>query len=619
MRESVGWREPLSSREMPPTPMSPTDREKLKQGIRLLEEGRHAEARQHLLRLAQKLPNQPMVLAALGDSLTLVKAYEQGLYYIERAIALDPGQPRLRMRRAHILTQLGRGDDAATELELASRLAPEDLDAALQMITACSTCNRLTESKAASVRAIERFGPLPQIVHQFAMAVLSCGEAGAARDIILSALREQPEDLNLLCLLAFVSNYLPGVSREEVFSIHRRYARLLEAFVPTRDPPQTEFDPERPLRVGFVSGDTHGHSVAYFFEPLLAAIDRAQFRTYVYAVSGKRDQVTLRLEKLADVWRDMPRPLDEVLHRQIVEDQIDVLVDLSGLTGGHRIPVFAARAAPVQATYLGYCNTTGLSAMDWRIVDSLTDPPARSEEESATGADGYCTERLCRLDPCFLCYRPLGDAPDVRARPVSGPVVFGSFNSLSKVSDEVLALWARVLEAVPGSTLVFKNMALRDEGIRATTLARARAQGIDPGRLVLHPPSTGPKPHLEMYGEVDIALDTFPYAGTTTTCEALHMGVAVVTLAGDRHCSRVGVSLLRAVGMPELVASDQDEYVRIACRLAGDRAGLAAMRGSMRERLASSVLRDEGGFGRRFGSAIRSMWRERCRSAGGGR
>ncbi len=601
---------------MPPTPLNPTDREKLTRCVRLLEEGRLVEAREQLMRLAQKLPSQPMVLAALGDSLTLLKGYEQGLYYIERAIALDPDQPRLRMRRAHILTQLGRVDDAATELSLAACLAPGDLDAALQLITACGSCNRLTESKAASLRAIARFGPVPQIVHQYAMSVLSCGEPAAARDIILSALREQPEDLNLLCLLAFVSNYLPGVSREEVFSIHRRYARLLEAFVPKRDPPETDLDPERRLNVGFVSGDTYGHSVAYFLEPLLGAMDKSHFRTHVYAVAGRRDRVTLRLEQLADMWRDMPRPVDEVLRRQIVEDRIDVLVDLSGLTSGNRMPIFATRAAPVQATYLGYCNTTGLSVMDWRIVDSLTDPPARNEGESATAADGYCTERLWRLDPCFLCYRPLDDAPDVRARPTSGPVVFGSFNSLSKVSDEVLALWARVLEAVPGSTLICKNMALRDEGIRAATHARAKAQGIDPARLVLHPPATGPKPHLDMYGGVDIALDTFPYAGTTTTCEALHMGVAVVTLAGDRHCSRVGLSLLHAVGLSELVAGDKDDYVRIACRLAGDRAGLAGLRASMRERLASSVLRDEGGFGRRFGGAIRSMWRERCRSAG---
>jgi len=286
------------------------------------------------------------------------------------------------------------------------------------------------------------------------------------------------------------------------------------------------------------------------------------------------------------------------------EDRIDILIDLAGHSKGNRLGVFARRAAPVQMTWLGYPDTTGLAAIDSRITDHTADP--------SPGAEQRHSERLLRIESGFLSYLPPADAPLVKPRAPGAAVVFSSFNSLAKVNADSLRLWGRILAGVPGSRLVLKSSVLGFPDTVDRLLDAFERAGIDPAQVDLQGWISERQQHLEAYHDVDIALDTFPYNGTTTTCEALWMGVPVITRAGEVHMSRVGASILHCVGLVELIARDDEQYVRCAINLALDPGARAALRAQMRARLAASPLLDHAGFTRQLEAQFRHVWRERC-------
>jgi predicted O-linked N-acetylglucosamine transferase (SPINDLY family) len=288
------------------------------------------------------------------------------------------------------------------------------------------------------------------------------------------------------------------------------------------------------------------------------------------------------------------------------EDRVDILVDLAGHTGINRLLLFARKPAPIQVTYLGYPDTTGLTTMDYRLTDAYADPPGIAD-------DSY-SEQLVRLPETFLCYRPSDAAPAVGPLPatVAGYVTFGSFNALAKINAPLVAMWSKILDQVPNSRLILKNQGLDSAGARQTILEYFAAHRVEQDRVELIGLSAGIAEHLQLYNRVDIALDTFPYHGTTTTCEAMWMGVPVVTLAGRAHVSRVGVSLLCNIGVPELVADSQEMYVRLASELAGDLGRLSNLRSNLRQRMAQSPLMDAPRFARNIEAAYRRMWRQWC-------
>jgi predicted O-linked N-acetylglucosamine transferase (SPINDLY family) len=367
-------------------------------------------------------------------------------------------------------------------------------------------------------------------------------------------------------------------------------------------------DPDRCLRIGFMSPDFRAHSAAYFIAPLLRALDRGTFEPIAYAAFDEfpPDAMTDEFRRLCPQWRDISGLRGEPLDRAIRSDRVDVLVDLAGHTAGHRLETLARRPAPVIASWLGYPCTTGIPGVDLRIVDAITDP--------APEADAFATERLARIDGCFVCYGARPDAPAPDLLPPGAPV-FGSFNNIAKLDQPVVALWSRLLHEAPGSRLLLKSANLGQHAVREHTEARFAAHGVSADRLEL----VGGLPaldHLAFYSRMHVALDPFPYSGTTTTCEALWMGVPVVTLAGRSHAGRVGMSLLSAAGMPDLVAGSPREYVRIANELAADQGRLRALRAGLRERLRSSGLCDGPGFARRFGALIREEWRRWCAAGG---
>jgi predicted O-linked N-acetylglucosamine transferase (SPINDLY family) len=295
---------------------------------------------------------------------------------------------------------------------------------------------------------------------------------------------------------------------------------------------------------------------------------------------------------------------DDALANLISEDRIDVLVDLAGHTAFGRLPVFARKPAPVQLTWLGYPDTTGIAAIDYRLTDAVCDP---------AGAEARHTERLLRIPDLFLCYQPPADAPEVSPRETAPEeVVFCSFNTLEKVNARTIAAWAAILRGLSGSRLLIKADILKHEAAARRLRESFAAHGIDEARLELVPWAEDRATHLDMYGRADIALDTFPYNGTTTTCEAMWMGVPVVTLAGEAHMSRVGATLLTAAGLGDLVAGSAEAYVDAAVRLARDPERRRALRSSLRTALRASPLLDHAGFTRKLEASMRVAWRAWC-------
>jgi predicted O-linked N-acetylglucosamine transferase (SPINDLY family) len=353
--------------------------------------------------------------------------------------------------------------------------------------------------------------------------------------------------------------------------------------------------------VGYLSSDLRLHSVAYFLESVFEHGNRQRFEIHAYHNSPAEDEVSDRLRRFVAGWTPCHGMTDEVLAERIRADRIDILVDLNGHTGGSRLPVLAYKPAPVQVSWLGYPTTTGLKAVDYRITDGHVDPP---------GSEASSVERLARLPRSYFCYRPPDPSPGLSSLPAErrGHVTFGSFNNLAKVTTETLRLWARVLAAVPRSHFYFKARATHDRWARQRIRTRFEAAGFDLARVELHGWSVEDHRHLELYGQLDISLDTFPYNGATTTCEALWMGVPVVTLAGSTHASRMGMSILKAAGEDHLIAYTADEFVEKAATLASRLPELAQWRQTARTKLRASALLDGPRFARGLETAFEAMW-----------
>lgn len=388
-------------------------------------------------------------------------------------------------------------------------------------------------------------------------------------------------------------------------ALYRAHLAWGQRFAPARPAPRLPNvpDPERTLTIGYVSADFNQSSAAPFIEPLLSARDRRAFRAVCYSASSRSDAVTEALRRHADAWRDIDGLSDEEAAAQVRDDGVDILVDLNGHTRGGRLGVFALRPAPVQATYLGYGATTGVPAIDYRITDRWLDPPGTSEQ--------YYCEQLVRLSRSMWCFSPPMHAPDPGPQPAAGNgfVTFASLNNFSKVTPQALALWARLLAALPGSRL---SLAGIPEGEPRRRVAAVFAEaGAPASRLAFRPRETYGD-FLSHLRHVDIALDTFPYTGGATTCDALWMGVPTLTLAGEAVLARSGLSLLSAVGLGDWVASDEEDYLAKAIARARDPGALAALRSGLRARVLSSPLCDVAGFAAEIDAQFRRMWRQWC-------
>jgi predicted O-linked N-acetylglucosamine transferase (SPINDLY family) len=520
------------------------------------------------------------------------------------AVRIQPDFAEAHNNLGNVQSELRRQDEAERSFRNAIQCTPDFAEAHGNLGILLRGLGRLTEAEDSTRKAIALRPDYAEAYNDLGVVLFKLGRQREAEDCYRKALALDPGLSVAQGNLAYLLNCLAGKSTDEILAAHREYARR---FCPRPDAQTHENspEPERRLRIGYVSADLRRHSVAYFIEPVLARHDHGQFEIFGYSNSSLADAVTGRIKASVDQWRDVFDLDDASLTRKVREDRIDILVDLGGFSANNRLSAFARKPAPLMATWLGYPTTTGLAQMDYRISDWSVDPE---------GSEGLSVERVVRLTNSYFCYGGPGMEPDAGAPPASrdGRITFGSFNSLAKIGDETARLWVRVLQAVPGSRLLIKSAPLAEKAVADDIVRRFEALGLAPERLTLSGWKESVEDHLQAYRDVDIGLDSFPYNGATTTCEALWMGVPVVSLAGETHASRMGHSILHAVGLDELVARTQDRFAEVAIGLARDPGRLSEMRAGLRERMRASPLMDAARFTRNLESAYRRMWRTWC-------
>ncbi len=541
--------------------------------------------------LEAALAQRPQDFGALyhyANVLRRLGRLEEAQAALRRALALDPGNLDAHAALFHVLNARGDSAGAAAELEAVLEQRPGWADALYNYGCVLKALMRLPQAEDAFRRALTADPGLVRAYRMLGGVLL----AQCRIDEALELYRRSPRDPELESAELFALNASQKTSEEELFARHAEFGRRLERTHPARFGFAGSKDPERRLRIGYVSGDFCYHVVALFMQPV---IERHASEAFCYSTSERVDDFTRKLSGAADAWRPAAGLSAAQLADAIHADGIDILVDLAGHSGEPQLRVFAQRPAPVQATWLGYLGTTGLTRIDYRLTDRHADP---------AGAEAAHTEALMRLPHSQWCYRPFIAAAAAAAPPCAknGTVTFGSFNQILKLSQSSRRLWRQILEKIPGSRLVILGV---PPGRAHDDLLR----DIPGARLV---PYVSLQDYYAWYNQVDIALDTTPYSGGTTTCDALWMGVPVITSPGARPSSRSAASILATAGLSDWIAPGAEEYVRRAVELSRQIDTLMNLRTTLRARLKASPLMDEAGFTKDLENAYRRMWRQYC-------
>ena len=557
----------------------------------------------------QALQLQPNEIEAFDNLIFLLhkqRKSEQAIALLQDKLQQDPNHANAYSHLGTIYNDLGRYDEAIANLRKSLQLDNQQAMTLNNLGFALIQQGQLTEAIANFQSAINIAPDLAAVYLNLGHALCNQGRVAEGIARFKETVRLEPDYYHAYSNLLYALNYESENTAEAIATAHRDCGdRLSRQLIPYTSWENT-LQSRRKLRVGYVSPDFCKHSVAYFIEPILTRHNSRKIETFCYANVLQTDDVTDRLESVVHNWRDIYPLTDSQVAELIRRDRIDILVDLAGHTGSSRLPVFALKPAPIQITYLGYPNTSGLSAIDYRLTDSYADPVGMTED--------FYTERLIRFPNSFLCYQAPENTPDVIELPAKTikRITFGSFNNLPKITESVIDLWAKVLHAVPNSRMILKINWFDDAGTRDRYWQLFRDRGIASERVKLIGLILDSTHHLAFYGNIDIALDPFPYNGTTTTCEALWMGVPVITLAGQTHVSRVGVSLLNAVGLPELIANSPDEYIALAVKLASDWESLNQLRQSLRDRVANSLLCDRLTHTQNIETIYQDIWKNYC-------
>jgi predicted O-linked N-acetylglucosamine transferase (SPINDLY family) len=525
------------------------------------------EAYERALKLDAKLSP---ALDGLGSLLVRASQAARAIPLLERLVVLRPQDPSAWVA-------LSRAYFHNNDLTKAATAARSGLDAAPNSI----------DARKSLARAHYRQGLIEEAV------------AGYRKTVELA-----PQDADAFETLLAVIHFSAKASAREIADLHREWSRRFAEPLMPPEPPAAKENVK--LRVGFVSPDLRRHPVSYFLESLFEKRDPKQWDAVCYADVPAPDDLTAKLKGLSTSWRDIYRKSHQDVAAQISEDGIDILIDLTGHTTFNRLLVFARRPAPVQATWIGYPNGTGMRTMDYLICDRVT---------VEDGAVELYAETPLRMPDCLSCYSPPLAAPAVAPLPAlkNGFITFGCFNQISKVTDEVIAVWSELLHGVAGSRMVMRTKALKDIETRRRIHAAFASHGIDAARIDLLPPGSQLE-MLQSYSLMDLALDPFPTAGGTTTCESILMGVPVISLAGDRFGGRISASYLTSVKLNGLVAKDTKGYIDLARRAVKDVPRLARVRAGLRARLMSSPLVDATRFSQSFSAALKTMWRYRDRA-----
>ena len=571
-------------------------------GLGHFRKQRYKEAILFLSRACAGENHSPEVWYYLGAAQAGTGRFQEALVSFDKALAVGLETPELHVNRGLALKDLGRMMEAAQSFERALALKPDLLSALNNMGAIATDLGMITEA-ADCVRLLIQRAPGHASAHNNLGKLLT--DSGKAQEGILyyqQAMELAPQVTEFQHNFLLGLNNLPDRTPKEIFQLHQEWGERVSKTIQAHSWSKSSALSHPKIRIGYVSADICHHPVALFIEPYLIHYDRTRFEVFIYADVKRSDAVTERLKVLPDVWRDTTDLSHPDLARRIKMDEIDILVDLSGHTGMNRMELFALKPARLQATYLGYPASTGLGTIDFRITDSWADPVGMTEF--------LHTERLVRLSTPAWCYQMPKESPPAGSAPSSrtGYVTFGCFNRLSKLNPTLFEWWVALLKRVPGSHLKLKTRSFGDPIVRNDWMQFFVQRGIAVDRLDFGGATATIASHLEAHHEVDMMLDSYPYHGTTITCEALWMGVPVVTLGGQSHVSRVGVSLLNAVGLPELVASTWSEYIEIAARLAEDSSLLEALHRELRPRFESSLLMNPIAFAAAMDHAFSEMY-----------
>ncbi len=551
-------------------------------------------------------PEHPDLLHALGNYLHYAGRLAEAATHYSHCVRVAPQRVDPQVDLSLVYLRLLNADLAESTAHGAVACAPDSARAAVNLASVLYQRNRFDEALEHLERGRALAPDDARTYNQLGMIYAALGDIAKALEIYRHSARLNPDYHTARTNLMLTLLYSDSTTGQAIYREARAYGkRFLADGTVTHTNTR---DPERRLRIGFVSGDFRRHVVGLFLLPLFEHRDRAQSEYFCYSLVDALDTLTQMLAAHADQWIDIRALDDAQLAARIRADAIDILIDLSGHTSDNRLQMFARRPAPVQATWLGFPGTTGAPGIEYRLTDDVLDPPG-SEPES--------TETPVRLATGFFCYQPLpewGGLLQVDSLPAArnGHVTFGAFNNLAKISPTCIDSWADIMRHMSDSILVSRAKPFALPAERERFAQRFAQHGIDPVRIRPLAYLPDPARHLEVYHDIDIHLDSYPYTGGTTTCDALWMGVPVVTLSGDRPSARLGATVLERVGLKELIAMNRDEYVRIAIALARDQSRLTQLRQGMRTRITASPLQNAAAFAREFDRACRIMWRQWC-------
>jgi predicted O-linked N-acetylglucosamine transferase (SPINDLY family) len=551
-------------------------------------------------RVLELQPDYAEAHTTLGVALKELGQLDGAVASYWRALEINPDLAEAHSNLGFALQDLGQLEGAVASYRRALELKPDFAEAYNNLGNALKELGQFDGAEASYRRALELKPDFAEAHNNLGNALKDLGQFDGAEASYRRALELKPDHAEAHSNLLFVLNYTAGQLPSYYLEQARQYGRIVSGKVGARFSAwQCAARPER-LRVGLVSGDLLNHPVGFFLEGLLAHIDQARIELIAYPTHHKEDELTARIRPYFSAWKPLIGKSDEAAARLIHADGVHILLDISGHTAHNRLPVFAWKPAPVQASWLGYFATTGVAEMDYILVDEVGVPEAQRQQ---------FTESIWYLPDTRLCFSAPGVELPVAPLPAlsNGMITFGCFQNLAKVGDDVLATWEDVFAALPDARLRIQCKQLGEQAQREQLLQRLKRHGIDPARVELHG-AVSREDYLAAHAEVDLILDTFPYPGGTTTCEALWMGVPTLTLAGDSLLARQGASLLTAAGLEEWVAASKEEYIAKAIVLANDKSKLATLRAGLRQQVLVSPLFDAPRFARNFEDALWRMW-----------
>lgn len=570
----------------------------------------HAEAIPHYTKVVALKPDLAVAHNHLAYSLSACGSHDAAVKHYGEAIALDPDDYVARNDFGLLLHRFARYPAALEQLKKTIELNPGFPGGHLNLGNVYRELRRFADARRCYEKALELDPENPDAHNNLGTVLKDQGRVAEATEYVRRAIELRPGFTEARSNLLMNLHYMDDVTLDGLYEAHADWVRHQtdenrRPLSHHQNPPE----PERPLRIGYVSPDLSTHPVGLFLEPVLEAHGGSGIHVTCYDDLYQGDAVTERLKRLAQAWRPIAGQGDDRVVEMIQKDGIDILVDLAGHTANNRMRLFARKPAPVQSTWIGYLHSTGLSQMDYLIADAVAVPEDTRQ---------HFSETVVRLPQCFLCYGQPGNRPAVAPPPAAanGFVTFGCYNNLAKASDRTLALWKEILDRTAGTRLLLKNSAFNDAETRDEYRHKLKTLGFEVTRIALEG-SSGHGEYFSSYARIDIALDPYPFSGGTVSVDALWMGVPVVTLAGDRMASRTSASILACLGLDSLVTFDGDAYVNAAVSLAGDPAGLAALRRGMRGRFSETALGDPKIFTANLETAYRRMWRAWCRRPGG--